>query len=57
MIARRILPWVLFCLLAAAVGGNEAVHYVLAVPAGFADRCGVALDDPVDVELESGETQ
>lgn len=57
MIARRSLPWILFCLLAAAIGGNEAVHYVLAVPAGFADRYGVALDDPVDVELESGETQ
>ena len=35
----------------------EAVHYVLEVPAGFVDRYGVALDDPVHVNLESGGAQ
>jgi hypothetical protein len=33
---------------------SEAVHYVLEVSAGFADRHDIALDDPVHVDLGGG---
>jgi hypothetical protein len=36
---------------------REEVHYVLEVPAGFAKRHGVRLDDPVQINLERGGEQ
>lgn len=35
----------------------QAVQYVLEVPAGFVDRYGIALDDPVHVNLDRGGAQ
>jgi hypothetical protein len=35
---------------------REAVQYVLEVPAGFAERYRIVLNDPVEIRLEEGRT-